>query len=346
MAQTDNNGTGFSKEAGSAAGQNPPAGRGPVYPEKLDAIVLAGTHRNPKRLIAGKNKAFLEIGGRPLIRHVVDALLEASQLDEIFIVGPVDQLDLALAGVPSRVGTVRQEGKMLTNLWAGVYASESRHSDKPVESVHNRPLLIISCDLPLISGRSIDDFIYRSAAVDSDPHQLVAMAVGVAEESGVNVFYPEEGAPGIIRPYVELSFGRVRLANIYVARPRNLAHQDFLQTGFAFRKAVDWRNVLLLGFNFLSQPGGWGAAWLTLRLQLTLMLSGGKGWLYRKLRIGNTKSRVEKSVGDVLGGKVRVVTTPYGGLSLDVDDEEDYRILKQRYKEWIAIHHASDKSQA
>ena len=108
---------------------------------------------------------------------------------------------------------------------------------------------------------------------------------------------------------------------------------------------MDWRNVLLLGFNFLSQPGGWGAAWLTLRLQLTLMLSGGKGWLYRKLRSGNTKSRVEKSVSEVLGGKVHVVTTPYGGLSLDVDDEDDYRILKQRYEEWIAIHHATNEIQ-
>ena len=62
-----------------------------VYPHALDAIVLAGTHRNPKRLISGKNKAFLEIGGRPLVRHVVDALLEASAIAEIFVVGPVEQ---------------------------------------------------------------------------------------------------------------------------------------------------------------------------------------------------------------------------------------------------------------
>jgi len=315
-----------------------------AYPHKIDAIVLAGTHRNPKRLVVGKNKAFLEIGGRPLVRHVVDALLEASQVDEIFVVGPVDQLQLALAGAPSRVHPVQQEGKMLTNTWAAIYASESRHVNEPTEEVHHRPLLIISCDLPLISGKSVDDFIYRSAAVDTDPHNQVAMSVGLAEEAGVNAFYPEQDVPGIIRPYVELSFGRVRLANIYVARPRQLAHQDFLQTGFAFRKAVDWRNVLLLAYNFLSQHGGLGAAWLTARLQLTLMLSGGKGWLYRKLRSGNTRESVEKSVGNVLGGKVSIVLTPYGGLSLDVDDEEDYRVLKQRYNEWIAIHNDTDNS--
>ncbi len=314
-----------------------------VYAHALDAIVLAGTHRNPKRLISGKNKAFLEIGGRPLVRHVVDALLEATGIAEIFVVGPVEQLGLALQGVPSTVRTVQQEGKMLTNTWAAIYAAESRHSREPVEQVHNRPVLIISCDLPLISAHAIDDFVSRCAARDDDPENPYALMVGVVEEEGVRPFYPENNQPGVIRPYVELSFGRVRLANIYVARPRNLAHQEFLQTGFTLRKAKDWRNVVLLVFRVLSQPGGWGAAWLTLRLQLTLMLSRKKGRLYQRLRKGNSRARIEKAVGDVLGGSVRVITTPYGGLSLDVDDEEDYRVLDQRYQDWMAIHHRTDK---
>ncbi len=316
-----------------------------VYPQKLDAIVLAGTHTNPRRLIGGKNKAFLEIDGRALIRHVVDALLNASQIDEIFVVGPVEQLGLVLRDVPSRVRMVQQEGKMLTNTWAGIYATESRHVKEPAEQVHNRPMLIISCDLPLISGQAVDDFISRCAGEDNDPENPFAMMVGVVKQEAVTVFYPKGSATGIIRPYVEMSFGRIRLANIYVARPRRLSHQDFLQTGFTLRKAKDWRNVLLLVWNVLSQPGGWGAAWLTLRLQLALMLRPGKGWLYRKLRDGNTPERVEMSVGDVLGGTIRIVTTPYGGLSLDVDDEEDYSVLNKRYQDWMALHHATNEGQ-
>jgi GTP:adenosylcobinamide-phosphate guanylyltransferase len=311
------------------------------YAHRLDAIVLAGTHRNLKRLINGRNKAFLEIAGKALVRHVVDALLEAGQIDEIFVVGPVDKLGLALRGVPSRVRMVQQEGKMLTNTWAGIYASESRHSKEPAEQVQQRPLLIISCDLPLVSGPAIDDFVLRCAAEEKAANTPFAMMVGVADREGVTAFYPDEEQDGIVRPYVHLSFGRLRLANIYVARPRHLSHQDFLQTGFTFRKAKDWRNVLLLVWNVLSQPGGWGAAWLTLRMQLALMLSRKQGWMYWKLRNGNTRERVEKSVGDVLGGTIRVVTTPYGGLSLDVDDEEDFRVLNERYPDWIAIHHAT-----
>jgi hypothetical protein len=43
----------------------------------------------------------------------------------------------------------------------------------------------------------------------------------------------------------------------------------------------------------------------------------------------------------VLGGSIRIVTSPFGGLSLDVDDEEDYRILQERYEDWMAIHEAT-----
>ena len=79
-------------------------------------------------------------------------------------------------------------------------------------------------------------------------------------------------------------------------------------------------------------------------MQLTLMLSRRGGRLYRKLREGNTRARVEKSVGDVLGGSIRVVSTPYGGLSLDVDEEEDFEVLNEHYEEWIAIHNATEAS--
>ena len=68
----------------------------------------------------------------------------------------------------------------------------------------------------------------------------------------------------------------------------------------------------------------------------------GKGRWYRRLKKGNTRERVENSVGKVLGGPIKVVVTPYGGLSLDVDDDEDFRILDAHYREWAAITAAVD----
>ena len=64
----------------------------PAYPEPLDAIVLAGTDSNPKRMIEGQNKAFLEVGGQVLVRRVVKALLGASPFGKMFVVGPEERL--------------------------------------------------------------------------------------------------------------------------------------------------------------------------------------------------------------------------------------------------------------
>ncbi|MDX1270127.1 MAG: hypothetical protein R3311_22360, partial [Oceanisphaera sp.] len=50
-----------------AASASSPRAQSHSYPFPLDAIVLAGTHTNPKRLITGRNKAFLKVGGAPLI---------------------------------------------------------------------------------------------------------------------------------------------------------------------------------------------------------------------------------------------------------------------------------------
>ena len=316
--------------------------RSDAYPFPLDAVVLAGTHQNLKRLINGRNKAFLEVGGQVLIRYVVDALVAAESIGQIFVVGPAEELLEELAGYPSRVRVIAQRGKMMTNCWAGIEASEDCHRYDSAMPVHERPLLIISCDLPLVTARSIDDFVARCAREDYASETRYAILAGVVDEPGVKPFHPSGGKQGIKRPFVELECGRLRLANIYVGRPRKLSHQEFLQTGFSYRKAKDWRNVVALTFNFFKSQGGWQAAWMSMRVQLTLMLSKGKGRWYKRLKKGNTQVRVEKSVGEVLGGSVRIVITPFGGLSLDVDDEEDFRMLDACYKDWAAITAAVD----
>lgn len=308
----------------------------PSFSGPIDAIVLAGTHSDPSRRILGQNKAFLNMDGKPLVRHVVDALLGAGSIADTFVIGPVEQIRDALQGEPDTVHLIPQEGNMLANCWAGVHASEAIQAQLGRERDPMRPYLMISSDLPIISSISLDDFVARCADDDQSSEKPYGIMVGVAGDAGLEPFRKN----GIVRPFVELEFGRMRLANIYVARPWQLTNQQFLQTGFGFRKAIHWRNVAGLAYSFLSQAGGWRAAWMTLCLQATLLASHRGGRLYRRLRRRNTRERVEACTSRVLGGPLRLVITPFGGLSLDIDDEEDFRILTARYKEWMAIHDA------
>ena len=308
-----------------------------TYPSPLDAILLAGTDTNPRRLIQGQNKAFLDLGGKALVRRVVEALVEAGSIGQIFVVGPKAQLEEVLVGLPSEVVVVEQEGQMLRNGWAAIHAAEARYFARHGVHDPNRPMLFISCDLPLISADAVDDFVSRCASEDHRVEEKYALLAGVAEENSLQAYYPVNGGDGIVRPYVHFKSMLARLANIYVGRPRKLSHQDFLQTGFSYRKAKDWHNVVKLIWSFFKQTGGWTAAWLTARYQATLMASRNGGWLYQRLRKNNYSERVEVVVSRVLGGSIKIVVTPFGGLSLDVDDEEDYRVLSKNFDEWKSI---------
>jgi len=309
----------------------------PAYPAPLDAIVLAGTDSNPKRMIRGQNKAFLGVGGEVLVRRVVNALLGAASIGKVFVVGPHDRLNAVLGGLPDEVIIVEQSGGLVSNALAAVGASEAHYRQQHGSDDPLRPLLFISCDLPIVSAAAIDDFVTRCAGEDSKSEVKYAMLAGVAEEASLKNFYAENDKEGIRRPYVNFRENRLRLANIYVGRPRTLDNQQFLEIGFAHRKAEKLKNVIILVWKFLGQSGGWRAAWFTLRLQLTLIVSKNQGRLYRWLRQFNKTADAEKCCGDVLGGAIRTVITPYGGLSLDVDDDEDYRILNERFEDWSAV---------
>lgn len=307
------------------------------YPEPLDAIVLAGTDDNPKRMIQGQNKAFLEIAGKVLVRRVVEAVLEAGSVGQVFVVGPLDRLDAVLAGISPRISLVSQTGKMVANAWEAIRAAEAHQREQGKPDDPQRPLLFLSCDLPLVSPEAVDDYVARCALEDSRSEGAYSMLCGVAEEASLKQYYAEEGQTGIIRPYVNFSDCRVRLANIYVGRPRTMANQAFLQTTFDHRKAAKVKNVLAMAWDFLSQSGGWQAAWLSLRMQATLMASKRGGKLYQYLRKGNSVRRTEQVCAKVFGGDIRMVITPYGGLSLDADNEEDFRVLSQRFETWREI---------
>ena len=306
-----------------------------AYPEPLDAIVLAGTDSNPRRMIQGQNKAFLEIGGRALVRGVVEALLQAESVGDVYVVGPRDRLDEALGDFSERVTRVPQRGKMIANAWAAIHASEEREKERTGGNDPHRPLLVISADIPLATAEAIDDFVARCAAEDAEFEGGYAMLCGVADESSLKAYYPGNHKPGIERPCVNFRESRQRLANIYIGRPRLLTNQALLQVGFDHRKMVKLKNVLAIAWTFLRQAGSWQAAWLSLRMQITLMVSRRGGWLYRKLREGNSARRTEQVCSKVLGGPIRIVVTPYGGLSLDADNDYDYLVLNERYEDWI-----------
>ena len=89
---------------------------------KVNAVVLAGTHQDPRRLVHGQNKALLPINHRPLLGHVIDALRAAPSIASIMIVGPADLIRQHLPDLSSDIAVIPQGSSLVENAWRGFMA--------------------------------------------------------------------------------------------------------------------------------------------------------------------------------------------------------------------------------
>ncbi|MGH2404027.1 MAG: nucleotidyltransferase family protein [bacterium] len=109
------------------------------------AIVLAGGGPEPHLAPDLPSKAFLVLGGRPLLVRVTDALRKARSIGRILVVGPAEPLASLL---DSSVEIVPEQTTMVENIAAAV----ARLSGEP-------RVLAVASDLPLITAAAIEGFL-------------------------------------------------------------------------------------------------------------------------------------------------------------------------------------------
>ena len=117
----------------------------------MSAIVMAGD-RGAARAVYGENKIYLEIGGRPLISHVVATLQRVPEVSAVWVVGDSARLAGVLDDERLRdelrkpLHTVEQFENLYENAWPrvapktfarAITASSSRSSTKPL--INKRP---------------------------------------------------------------------------------------------------------------------------------------------------------------------------------------------------------------
>jgi GTP:adenosylcobinamide-phosphate guanylyltransferase len=113
----------------------------------LSAIVLAGGGPEPRVAPGLPGKAFLEMGGRPIIQRVLDALRGCAAVERIAVVGPVDAL-APLAGPD--VQLVPEQASMVQNIEAGVARLGA-----------SGRVLTVASDLPLLTAETVAGFLDR-----------------------------------------------------------------------------------------------------------------------------------------------------------------------------------------
>lgn len=242
--------------------------------QKINAVVLGGGTLKGDSI----PKAFIPVGGRPLIAAAIDAICQYPDLGEIRIVAEPSLVarhfpKVARAAVPPGV-TVIESMRVGVKGWP---------DDKPV--------LFISGDMPLVKADMLGDFVTQCAKWSRADAWLTFVSKHNAEGA----------LPGFEHTYTRLTEGTFCMGGIALVRPAVLASTkvDELER---LRKSA-WRLALHIGIVTLIQS------------KLGLL----------------PRYALEMRLGDLLGCCVASVESRFGGLSVDIDNQQRLAC----YQQWL-----------
>lgn len=239
------------------------------------ALILAGQREgviDPLCETAGvTRKALLPIAGRPMIDWVLDSLANSQIVTPFAVSGFSAKHDKRLHQAPSAAGP------------ANSALLGAQH-------VNEYPLLITTCDHPLLTSEMIEAFIAGSQASKAD------FCVGLADKTVIAPAYPY-----VKRTYLKFSDRSVSGCNLfYISNAKGLAAIEF------WKKAQQHR----------KQP------WKLARaFSLTLLMS----YLSGRLTVDKAFAYASKT----LGINAKPVFLPYAEAAIDVDKPSDKTLVEK-----------------
>jgi GTP:adenosylcobinamide-phosphate guanylyltransferase len=246
-----------------------------VTHSKVDAVILAGGDGeviDPTQ----RFKGLVPIAGKPLVEWVVDAFRSSSLIGEIAVVIPTAE---NLGAWVDRVDKlVVSDREFMDNAIAGAASFRS-----------DRPVLVATGDIPLLTGAAIDAFI----------------EIGLA--TGAEFVYPlvpqqaVEGAyPGSQRTYFKLKSGRYTGGNAMIVDPRLLpAARDLGQRLFNDRKNA-----------------------------VALVRAAGVGFVVKFLFGRLVPEDLADKIRELLGGSGAAVVLDDPSIAMDVDKPADLQLVE------------------
>ena len=146
-----------------------------------NAVILAGDRAqdDPVAEAAGVScKAEVRVGSSMLLSRVVSALAQSQSINNIFCMGP----DESVVTDRSSINALFAEHDV-TRL--PVQHGPSLSALRGVQESAHYPTLIVTCDLPLLSARLVDEYCQRINKIDAD------FAIGAIESKLITDLLPE-----------------------------------------------------------------------------------------------------------------------------------------------------------
>lgn len=244
---------------------------------KVDAVILAGGDGevlDPTQ----RFKGLVPISGKPLVEWVVDAFRDAERIGEIAVVIPTAE---NLGGWVDRVDKlVVSDRDFMDNAIAGAAAFRT-----------DRPVVIATGDIPLLTGAAIDAFIEAGLATGAE------FVYPLVHKEAVEAAYP-----GSERTYFKLKAGRFTGGNAMIVDPKLLpAARDLGQRLFNDRKNA-----------------------------VALVRAAGLGFVVRFVLGRLVPEDLADKIQELLGGSGAAVILKDPSIAMDVDKPADLRLVAPR----------------
>ncbi|MFI5314246.1 MAG: nucleotidyltransferase family protein [Myxococcota bacterium] len=302
----------------------------------IQAILVAGD-RGASRAVRGTSKAFVEVAGRPMVVHVLEALLHTPEVSEVYLVGNPARLSAAVAsfgclalaaarGCPIHV--VPQRETLYANVWYTFLRTIA-----PGRADDSHAVLVVPADIPLVIPEEISAFVARAEASGGD------YVVGLSPESALAAFAPQDGAPGIEMAYFNLREGRFRQNNLHWVRPLRMGNRQYIDEMYENRYQKELGSQIRLAWRVIRRE--WRNLWV-LGSYLAIHVAGvlhrrGHFAAADRVRASVPLASIERAASALLRTRFRTVTTELGGAAVDVDNEADLEVVEKMLERWKAL---------
>ena len=200
-------------------------------PEKTYPFVIIAGGKTPGKILeAGEDeteRGFIDIGGRPMVSWVLDAVRGCKRYDGLLCIGNVMRLNRELG---LELGMLAPDmGSMLDNFMVGM------------ERFRDRPLVIhMTCDIPLITSAMLDNLIDRIESIDAEIYYPI-----------VDIKYFDAKFPGGRRTTQILKEGTFTGGNVFAMNPTAvLKNRSRIEAVIRDRKSPA-RLIRLFGLPFI-----------------------------------------------------------------------------------------------
>lgn len=242
---------------------------------KVDVVILAGGDGEVLDP-AQRFKGLVPLGGKPLVEWVVDAFLGAERVGGIAVVIPTAE---NLGSWVDRVDKlVVSDRDFMDNAIAGAAAFRE-----------DRPVIIATGDIPLLTGKGVDEFIEAALATEAD------FVYPLVHKESVEFAYP-----GAERTYFRLRSGRFTGGNAMLVDPLLLpAARDLGQRLFNQRKNA-----------------------------LALVRTAGLGFMVKFMMGQLVPSDLAGKLQEFIGGTGAAVELRDPAIAMDVDKPSDLALVE------------------